>query len=87
LIAAASITADVVYFETEYHGGTGGQGAAVYRQGKCIYGPTFSEAGPINEALATIGVRVSAPARDAFEAIGLNRHRSSDDWPGIEDED
>jgi hypothetical protein len=77
---AASIGGAVMYFETAYHGGTGTQGAIVFRYGKIVFGPKSAEFGPINEALALLGVGVLAPARDEFETVGLDRYRRSDDW-------
>lgn len=79
-IAAASGHGPLMYFETEYFGGTGGQGAAVFADGKLVFGPAHAEIGPINEALAFMGVRVVAPARDHFETVGLHRNRSTWDW-------
>jgi hypothetical protein len=69
----------LLYFETDYHGGSGGQGAILVANDKVMYGPSAAEIGPINEALRLIGVRVGT-ARDEFEAIGLHRHRHTDDW-------
>jgi hypothetical protein len=69
-----------MYFETEYHGGTGGQGAAVYANGATVFGPTWDEFGPINSALALFSVTIVPPAHDAFDAIGLWHYRYTDDW-------
>jgi hypothetical protein len=83
LVQAISRAADmdkIMYFETEYFAGMGGQGAAVYGGGSCLYQPRFAIAGPINEALRVLGVRVEAPASDEFESIGLHWHRSTEDW-------
>jgi hypothetical protein len=70
----------IMYFETEYFGGSGGQGAAVFRNGEVVFGPKSAEYGPINEALAILGVQVVAPAHDEFETVGLHRHRHTEDW-------
>jgi hypothetical protein len=70
----------LVYFETEYFGGDGSQGAAVFREGELIFGPQSASFGPINDALAILGVRVVPPACDEFEAVGLHRHRNTEDW-------
>jgi hypothetical protein len=75
----ASKDSEILYFETEYHGGTGGQGAVVLSNGEIAYGPQSAEGGPINEALRIIGVKVGS-AHDEFEAIGLDQHRHTDDW-------
>ena len=69
----------IMYFETEYHGGTGGQSAVVLSEGAVSLGPTKGEIGPINEALRAIGVKRSAEA-DEFQVVGLWRHRFSEDW-------
>jgi hypothetical protein len=79
-LAAASEFGRVLYFETEYFGGTGAQGAVVYEQRECIFGPESADLGPINRALALLGVRTLPPACDEFETIGLHRHRSCEDW-------
>ena len=77
---AASFDGPLVYFETDYAGGAGTQGAVVLRDGALAFGPKCARLGPINEALALLGVRVVAPARDEFETVGLHRHRSTEDW-------
>jgi hypothetical protein len=82
--ARASIGGDIVYFEADYFGGKGAQGAAVFSGGLLVYGPTSAATGPINEALRRLGVKVVAPAKDEFEALGLNRHRSTEDWLEVE---
>ena len=81
----ASEEGALIYFETEYFGGSGAQGAAVYKGGTCILGPERADFGPINRALALVGVRTESPAHDEFETVGLQRHRSSEDW--LEDAD
>lgn len=80
LLCAASATATLLYFETEYFGGMGTQGAAVFRDGEIVFGPQSAELGPINSALALLGVRTQAPATDEFETVGLHRHASTEDW-------
>jgi hypothetical protein len=47
----SSHQAPLAYFETEYFGGLGGQGAAVFQDGELIFGPHWAETGPINHAL------------------------------------
>jgi hypothetical protein len=78
----ASSHGSLVYFETEYFGGNGAQGAAVFREGELIFGPQSGSFGPINQALAVVGVRVVPPASDEFETAGLHRHRHTEDWLG-----
>lgn len=68
----------IAYIETEYFGGTGGQGAAVYDQGAEVKAPKWSAAGEINTALALVGVPKSWFI-DRFATIGLRAYRSNDD--------
>jgi hypothetical protein len=75
-----SASGSLLYFETEYFGGDGAQGAAVFREGELVFGPQSATRGPINEALAILGARVIPPARDEFETVGLHRHRHTEDW-------
>ena len=70
----------LMYFETEYSGGLGGQGAAVFRDGALIFGPHWAPIGPINQALKLLGIGVERPAHDEFETVGLHLHRDTDGW-------
>jgi hypothetical protein len=70
----------LLYFETGYFGGTGGQGVAVFASGACVLGPESGDIGPINRGLQLLGVRVQSPAHDEFETVGLHRHRHAEDW-------
>lgn len=83
-LKSASVGRTLVYIETDYFGGAGGQGAAVFSDGVCISGPTFSDDGPINEALRVLGVSVDDEELDEFEALGLGRHRSTAQWLATE---
>jgi hypothetical protein len=76
----SSCDGPLMYFETEYFGGLGTQGAAVFQDGEPIFGPMSAEIGPINHALQLLGVRVEPPARDEFETMGLGRHRNTEGW-------
>jgi hypothetical protein len=80
LLEKTSESCVLAYVETEYFGGTGGQSAVVFRQGKIVFGPTSAEGGVINEALGLLGVQASPDHFDAFESVGLQRHRSNEDW-------
>lgn len=80
VLVIASCSTSLVYFETEYFGGTGAQGAAAFINGSLVFGPISAEIGPINEALALLGAVVISPAHDEFESVGLHRYRSCDDW-------
>jgi hypothetical protein len=86
-LANAFRSGKVVYFETDYAGSAGMQGAVALENGKVIYGPRVARIGPVNRALSLLGVRVTGPARDEFETVGLHRHRSTADWLGVDDED
>ena len=79
-LQGASRGASLMYFETEYFGGDGVQGAVVLVDGTATFGPASAESGPINHALALLGVTVVPPARDEFETIGLDRYRRTEDW-------
>ncbi|WP_169976991.1 hypothetical protein [Tautonia rosea] len=68
----------VAYIETEYFGGTGGQGAVVYSDCQVIMEPEWRESGPINRALKMIGVKRHLLG-DRFSALGLGAYRSNDD--------
>lgn len=68
-----------VYFETGYFGGSGGQCAMAVREGRVVCGPSCSRSGEINAALHVLGI-ASEPGRDAFDTLGLGRHRFTRDW-------
>lgn len=85
LLSTGSERAALLYFETEYFGGMGTQGAAVFRDGELVFGPQSAELGPINNALAVLGVRTVPPAVDEFETAGLQRHASTEEWMSAAD--
>jgi hypothetical protein len=68
----------VAYVETEYFGGEGYERAAVWRDRKLALGP-LDGAGSINRALRALGV-ACPDGQQEFEAVGLGRHRSLDEW-------
>lgn len=76
LLAQHSRTAPMAFVETDYFGGTGGQGAVVFRDGVAIYGPEWDSIGPINRALVLLGVEVTPPMTDEFDAIGFGSIRA-----------
>lgn len=80
VLQALSARSTLLYFETEYFGGMGTQGAAVFRDGELVFGPQAAELGPINNALAVLGVRTVPPAVDEFETVGLHRRNSVEEW-------
>jgi hypothetical protein len=74
-----SVFGPVAYIETDYFGGTGSQSAMVWSQGEITMPPTQSDGGPINRALRLLGVRAGL-TQDEFDAVGLGRNRSNDQW-------
>ncbi len=70
----------LMYFETDYFGGLGCQGAAVFQHGELIFGPQSAKTGAINQGLKLLGIRIKPPAQDEFETIGLGRHRDTERW-------
>ena len=91
LLAELSRTAPVAYVFTEYFGGSGAQSALAFVGGRLATRhsgvgrvlPWSSSIGPINNALAAIGV-VREQGQDEFDSVGLGRHRSMDDWEADE---
>ncbi|NVI90598.1 hypothetical protein [Actinomadura sp. BRA 177] len=87
LLAACSAIGPAAYIEADYFGGTGTQSAQVWDGGKVVLGPLHkgeresSAAGgsPISQALRRLGA-VKGDHVDEFDAVGLGRHRRTDDW-------
>lgn len=77
LLRSASKFGQLAYVETDYHGGIGGQGAAVFQDGEVVLGPLSAEGGAINEALALLGMSLQQGSIDGFAAIGFDRHRDN----------
>ncbi len=73
-----SVVAPVAYIKAEFFGGTGGQSALAWSGGARVLGPIHAE-DAINQTLRFFGVRVDG-AHDEFDAVGLGRHRDTDDW-------
>ncbi|PJZ41699.1 hypothetical protein CH370_09680 [Leptospira kmetyi] len=74
-----SISGKVMYFETEYFGGSGGQCSEVFENGKTI--SVYSEnKSSINDGLKYFGIVVESGSSDEFEAVGLNRFRTTEEW-------
>jgi hypothetical protein len=84
--AQASTAGPVAYLETDYHGGTGVQSAALWIGGTAALKPialTSDAAGnrprptwPINAALRGLGIKATA-GLDEFESFGLGNYRSN----------
>jgi hypothetical protein len=66
----------ILYLQTEYFGGVGGQAALLAREGRAIFGPQHGE-GSISDALLMMGMK---PDGDAFDGVGLGRHRDNEAW-------
>ncbi|AOT58907.1 hypothetical protein [Streptomyces rubrolavendulae] len=87
LLAQWSAAGPIAYVEAEYFGGSGEQRAVVWADGALALGPLdeptkkrFSRAvSPISLALRRLGAR-SSPGEDEFQAVGLGRHRSNENW-------
>lgn len=74
-LAALAARGAFAYIETEYWGGTGGQGAAVFSPGIApVHFTEPTQANPINSALRSLGVR-ALPGVDEFDTLGLGRFR------------
>jgi hypothetical protein len=81
LAAATSGSGGLAYVETDYWGGSGGQSAMAWLDGREVLAPARATgaAGPINSALRAIGVKRSEEA-DEFDTIGLGLRRSMSDY-------
>ena len=73
----------VGYVEAEFFGGVGTQQAALWTAGRLSLGPISVDEGqpgsPISELLRHLGVD-RGDHYDEFEAVGLDRHRWTDEW-------
>lgn len=83
---------EVAYIEVDLFGGSGTQAAVVIGPSGMVTEPlrtTFGGFGPppveredwaINTALRRLGAVVPSDVTDEFEAVGLGRHRHTEDW-------
>ncbi len=78
LLLSHSSGQGLVYFETDYFGGTGTQGAVYVKAGEVLIQPTL-ESNSINQALKLWGIR-SSLGKDEFATLFLNWFRSNEDW-------
>ena len=86
-LAACSASGPVAYVEAEFFGGPGEQAAQVWDGGEAVLGPLrlgedepFPQDGsPISQALRRLGV-AKDNHYDEFDAVGLGRHRDTEDW-------
>jgi hypothetical protein len=84
-----SVHFPLAYIWTEYFGGSGDQGAIVWRNGAVEFGPTATgdDSGypksehdfAINRALQALGAD-RGKELDEFKAVDLDQYRSNDDW-------
>ena len=85
VVAERSGRMGLAYVEAEFFGGTGEQGALVYRDGRLEWLSEFATIGravsvtPISDALQRLGAR-RHKFSDEFDALGLSRHRDLDGW-------
>ncbi|MGK4597926.1 MULTISPECIES: hypothetical protein [Amycolatopsis] len=86
-LAECSEHGAVAYVEAEYFGGAGTQFAQVWEGGETVLGPLQvdedepdpADGSPISQALRRLGV-LKGDHFDEFDAVGLGRHRDTDDW-------
>ncbi|KOU39606.1 hypothetical protein [Streptomyces sp. WM6378] len=87
LLTACSEAGPVAYVEADYFGGAGTQNAQVWDAGETVLGPLRLADGepspttgtPISQALRRLGAAKGNHV-DEFSAVGLGRHRDTDDW-------
>ncbi|MGW3333003.1 hypothetical protein ACWDF9_20950 [Streptomyces rubiginosohelvolus] len=73
--------------EAERFGGVGKQRAVVWADGSLALGPLDEPAkqrlsravSPVSRALRRLGAQRDV-GKDEFESVGLNRHRTNEDW-------
>jgi hypothetical protein len=88
-VAPLSAGTALAYLATNYFGGNGYQGAILWLDGACAFGPFmhWSDRGvplpltdrPINRALRGLGLE-RADALDEFDAFGLGNYRRYEDF-------
>lgn len=78
-LAAATSGGALAYMETGYFGGVGEQSAGCWINGRALGMQRSPRPGPINDALRALGV-VAPAGFDEFDALGLGRRRSMDDY-------
>ena len=77
-LRSISASSAAAYVEAEFFSGVGGQGATVWSHGHQLLPPTH-EPEAINIALRHLGISRDT-SHDEFDAVGLPRHRHTDDW-------
>ncbi|MEV0719659.1 hypothetical protein [Asanoa sp. NPDC050611] len=87
VLASCSATGPVGYVEADFFGGLGTQRAVLWAAGALAAGPLSLEeeepfgpdGSPISQILRRLGVPRQA-RQDEFDAVGLGRHRWTDEW-------
>ena len=87
VLAACSATGPLAYIEADYFGGKGYRPHRSGMPGKVVLGPLHLAEGepfpatgsPISQALRRLGA-TKGNHTDEFDAVGLGRHRDTDDW-------
>ncbi len=77
-VRALSMGSAIAYMETEYFGGEGFERSAIFRDSNVVLGP-LDGAGAVNRALRALGIEAK-PGQEEFDAVGLGRHRSLEEW-------
>jgi len=85
VISELSRISPIAYIETEYWGGAGVQSAVALASGQLLFGPSTSEQGPIDGALAAIGIQRTVDA-DEFDTLGLRFFRLQYDFDELDNE-
>ena len=73
-----SVDCPVIYVEAEFFGGTGTQVLMAWAKGSRTMKPLKST-DAINQGLKILGVKKHG-AVDEFDAVGLGKHRSTEEW-------
>lgn len=82
LAREASSHGPVAYIETDYFGGMGTQGAAVWKDGTLLQEPATAGKGIINLALRAIGLGPDF-GLDEFDTLGLGQVRHLSDFEAM----
>jgi hypothetical protein len=75
---ALSQNRTIAYIEAEVFGGSGTQASVIFTNGVQV-GQPIVDHDAISQALRNLGV-TKGSAIDEFEAVGLGRHRNTEEW-------
>jgi hypothetical protein len=87
-LARCSLAGPIAYVEVELFGGDGPSTAQVWEAGAVVFGPIHvsedelvnpPEGSPASQALRRLGVDAGSH-HDEFDAVGLGRHRFTEQW-------